>query len=326
MSNLDGKKRNFSEKNIIPKTQNIPIKKFNIEHKYSSYDKSNWDNVSRSWNGRSTALNKTFEFGDPKKVGNSGSNFQKSNIANSYSPPSYSKNFYQTDNHDKKYKFDFEIGINGIGRNGYVPYDAISNCKSAGIIPYTIHNGKIYFLLQQIIKPVKKKDFGWNDFGGKQIDVSETTAETAAREFSEETSCLFYLMEQPNDKSIELYNILKDNEHLYYDENTVQKLKDLISESTKYYSNRITEYVLPLYISSKETYISYIVKVEYIPVEDLPRAEDIYIDYDDRYLRTCKWFTFDELMELGEKDFHKRLQITRIQQRLNTYYGKGLFI
>ena len=204
----------------------------------------------------------------------------------------------------------------------FVQYDAMTNCRSAGIIPYTIYNDKLQFLLQKIDKPVKKKYSGWNDFGGKQIDLNETTASTAAREFSEETSCLFYLKENNDDV---LYNQLKDNDTLSYNENVIQELRTLIPKSQKYYHDKITKYVSPVHISSKETYISYFVNVPYISASDLPRAEDIHINYDEKYLRTCQWFTLNELMNLSDKDFHKRLQITRIQYRLNTYNTKRLF-
>nr|QZX42978.1 hydrolase [Mimivirus sp.] len=99
----------------------------------------------------------------------------------------------------------------------------------------------------------------------------------------------------------------------------------MILVSQKFYTDKITEYVLPIYVSSKETYISYFVKVKYIIENDLPKAEDIHINYEDRYLRDCQWFTLDEILNLCEKDFHKRLQITRIQQRITKYYEKGLF-
>lgn len=205
-------------------------------------------------------------------------------------------------------------------------YDAINKCKSAGVIPYAIYQGALYFLFQKTIKPVKKKNDGWNDFGGKHINPVETTADIAAREFSEETSCLFYLKEKPTPETERLYELLKDNELLHYDDTTVESLKELIQLSQRFYSDRITEFVLPIHISSKETYISYFVKVNYLPATDIPKAEDIHIPYEDRYIRTCKWFSFDELMSLNDNDFHPRLKITKIQQRINNYFDKGLFV
>lgn len=218
-----------------------------------------------------------------------------------------------------------EIAGDVFNNSEFKPYDAVNNCKSAGVIPYAIHDGKVYFLFQQSVNPLRKKDIGWNDFGGKKVDYNESTANTAGREFSEETSCLFYLKENSSELHSKYYNLLKDNPELLYDDKTIDILKNLIPESQKFYSQIITKYVQPIYISSKETYISYFVKVPYIPPEDLPRAEDLHIPYECRYIRECKWFTFEELMALTEKDFHKRLQITRIQQRILKYYNKGLF-
>lgn len=217
---------------------------------------------------------------------------------------------------------------NNIVCNEFKPYDAINNCKSAGIIPFSIVKGEPIFLLQKLINPLRKKDGGWNDFGGKRIDNSESTAETAGREFSEETSCLFYLKQKSINDGNELngiYGLLKNNIDLYYNEKTITTLKKLIIEAQQYYFDCINQYASPLYISSKETYISYLIKVDYIPENDLPAAEDIHVNYEEKYLRVCKWFTIKELTEMNVKDFHKRLQITRIQQRLQNYNSKGLF-
>jgi len=215
--------------------------------------------------------------------------------------------------------------ISGIYNIDYKPYDAVSNCKSAGVIPYAIVNGQLLFLFQKTIHPLRKKDSGWNDFGGKKISSEETTAEVAAREFSEETSCLFYLACQNNEESRRFYQLLKNNNGTEYNDETITILKKIIPVSQQFYTDKITKYVIPLYISSKETYISYFVKVNYIPESDLPVAEDMHIPYETRYLRECKWFSYDELMKLDEKDFHKRLQITRILQRIKSYHQKELF-
>ncbi len=216
-------------------------------------------------------------------------------------------------------------------KSDFKPYDAMLNCKSAGIIPYTIYQNTLFFLFQREPNPIRKKDLGWNDFGGKRLSDNETTMEAAAREFSEETSCLFYLLENiKNNKNVkeysEYYDILKNNGTLLYDNASIQILKNLISLSQKYFTDKINEFVLPIYISSKETYISYFLKVEYIPEIDIPEAEDFHIPYEIRYHRQCKWISFNSLIQLDDKDFHKRLQITRIKQRIVTYNEKGLFI
>ena len=289
------------------KTFSIPIK---TKKKYKNY--------SKSWNGYSS-----FQCGKNNISFSLNDNYSKTNhkIQNNII-----NNYKQSDN-TTNYKY-----LNLLTNHGSLdqikkskPYDAVNNCKSAGIIPYTFFNGKLYFLLQKAKNPFRKKDFGWNDFGGKKITPNESTADTAAREFSEETSCLFYLAEQKNDISLNYFNLLKNNENLSYNENCINILKNIIPLSQKYFSEKITEYVLPIFVSSKETYISYFIKVEYIFEKNLPMAEDIHIPYQNRYIRTCKWFSMDEIMELDEQDFHKRLQITKIQQRINNFYEKKLF-
>ena len=289
------------------KTLNIPIK----GNKYRNNKES-----SRSWSGYSETHVK------PKK------NFSISPV----------RDFTHCQN--KKYRQDnIGMGLNSTSPSFYQnypenfdepdfkPYNAIENCKSAGIIPYSIHNGTVKFLFQRAMEPQRKKDSGLNDFGGKRINDLEPTAEIAAREFSEETSCLFYLKERMDDGLNNFYyNILKDNDKLCYNDNAISVLKNLIPISQKYYLEKITEFVSPIYVSSKETYISYFVKVPYIPEADIPRAEDIHIPYEVRYIRSCQWYTLEELIELNEKDFHKRLQITKIQNRIQNYCKKGLFI
>jgi len=182
------------------------------------------------------------------------------------------------------------------------------------------------FLFQQADKPLRKKDSGWNDFGGKKDDEDgEDTISTACREFSEETSCLFYLRENKSDINENNYEMLKDGVNLEYDTETVQVLLDLIPYAKRFYENKLKENAHPLYISSKEIYISYFLKVPYIPSTDLPRAEDLHIHYEDRYTRQCKWFSYEEILETDDKMFHKRLQITKIKQRIQNYYEKNMF-
>lgn len=249
----------------------------------------------------------------------------------------YSKSYeYIINNHEKEIKKDCltlndkysleKFIFDKLQYNNYIYYDAMNKCKSAGIIPYAFHNNKLYFLLQHINAPYRKKDIGWNDFGGKKNNEDETTAETAAREFSEETSCLFYLKENKSKENEHIYSILKNNLSLIYDVNAKNILKKIIPLSQKFYHDKIIKFANPIYLSSKETYISYLIKVEYISQDDIPIAEDIHIDYEERYTRYCKWFTLEELLKLNEKDFHKRLQITKIQKRIKKYYDKGLFI
>jgi len=202
-------------------------------------------------------------------------------------------------------------------------FNPIDNCRSAGIIPYCLKDGDIFFLFQKSDNPLRRKDDGWNDFGGKMSN-SETTFETAAREFSEETSCLFYLKEQKVfDK--ELYDALKNNPNLEYPLDVIEKLRKLIPISQIYFANKISQYASPLFTNSKEIYISYFVKVEYVPIEDIPSAEDIHIVYEDRYRRTCQWLSLGQILSMNEQLFHKRLQITKVQRRIDNFNAKGLF-
>lgn len=56
-------------------------------------------------------------------------------------------------------------------------------CYSAGILPYTIRDNTIYYLLGR-----DWRDEGWSDFGGKVEDKdSNNIIKTAIREFYEET-------------------------------------------------------------------------------------------------------------------------------------------
>jgi len=246
-------------------------------------------------------------------------------------------------------------------------YDAVKNYKSAGIIPYTIHNNKVYFLLQININS-NKRDSGWNDFGGKRNNQNETTASIAAREFNEETSCLFYLKDLENKiiifpehvgilpkdlfnnnfspehvgilpkdlfnnnfssddaLSTKYYDLLKNNKNLEYSPDTIQILKSILAPAQYYYEKKIIDSEYLLYINTYKTYISYFVKVNYIPDTDIPDAEDIHISYDVRYMRKCKWFDYEEIMLLDGNSFHKRLQFTKIQKRIKNYYNKNMFI
>lgn len=217
--------------------------------------------------------------------------------------------------------------VNSVCSNLYVnQYNAMNKCKSAGIIPYTIHNNKLLFLFQNNESPIKKKNGGWNDFGGKCNNDSEKTWDIASREFSEETNCLFYFKDQKDSDEHENYFNLLKKQPVPYEKSTIDLLKSIIPISQKYFSNKITEYAIPICASSKEIYISYFVKVNYIEEFDLPESEDFHVEYEERYIRKCKWFTIEDLTQVDESVFHKRLQITKIRQRIINYNDKGLFV
>lgn len=305
----------------IPNTLNTSVKTNEESISGNTHSFSNTSEIN-SKSPNESRRRRSFVFPNarpiPRKENENG--IQNSNISRSWE--NHLSHFQKRDR--SKYSIS---PVNGIFR-GYranKKYNAVNMCKSAGIIPYTFHEGNLYFLFQHTKESVKKKDLGWNDFGGKRIDDNETTYEIAAREFSEETSCLFYLKENKNGIYEKYYDSLKDNNELKYNDKSINILKHLIPLSQKFYTDKITEFPAPLYVSSKETYISYFVKVDYIPETDLPRAEDIHIPYDYRYIRMCKWFSVDEVTNSNKKIFHKRLQITRLQQRIKEYYDKGLF-
>ena len=218
---------------------------------------------------------------------------------------------------------------NSVEPESYITYNAMANSKGSGVIPYTItSDGVLLFLLQEADNPLRKKDAGWNDFGGKKDEEdNEDTISTACREFSEETSCLFYLKENEGTTTInpKHYGMLIDTKQLSYSDESVEVLRKLIPQSQKFYEEKIKEVILPMYISSKEIYISYFIKVPFIPATDIPRAEDLHIHYEDRYTRKCRWFTYDEIMDTPEYSFHKRLQITKVKQRIQNYYERNMF-
>jgi len=203
-----------------------------------------------------------------------------------------------------------------------IVYDGITHCRSAGVIPYTFKDGQFYFLLQRYTEPLKRKDCGWNDFGGKRLNDQETSMEIAAREFSEETSCLFYLYETGQTG---IYELLKDRPDLKYPDEAVQVLLKILPESQKYFMHKIKQYVMPIYINMRDIYISYFIRVPYLPETDIPRCEDLHIDYQERFLRTCKWFNYEELMGLNDQEFHKRLQVSQIKKRVSNFYQRGIF-
>ena len=111
--------------------------------------------------------------------------------------------------------------------------DGIAKCKSAGIIPYTFLDGKLLFLLQKQITRGKTKNYGWNDFGGKKNNLNESLYETACREFSEETNCLFYLN---SDKNPDYEEFTSRNNCDYTDFKT-KILRLYIEKSIEYFKN-----------------------------------------------------------------------------------------
>ena len=96
------------------------------------------------------------------------------------------------------------------GGNSNAKLEAESSYKSAGVLPYAIHNGKLFFLLGKehrggkgVVLDQNKIDASmskskiakhletWSEFGGKREKEDQSSLHTAAREFFEETKGAF---------------------------------------------------------------------------------------------------------------------------------------
>lgn len=194
--------------------------------------------------------------------------------------------------------------------------------KSAGIIPFCIYNGSVMLLMQKIIKPIKKRK-GWNDFGGKSNGCHETAFEIAAREFSEETSCLFYVKEVMTDIAFnDMVNRIKN--HSNDNSSLIHSIVSLLPLSKKHFTDKLSK--CPMYINLRNSYTTFLLRVPYIDVNDLPPAEDIHVNYEKRYYRECKWFSLDEFTSLEQADFHQRLHAHKIKNIVMSYYSRGMLI
>lgn len=198
-------------------------------------------------------------------------------------------------------------------------YKSYGKYRSAGIIPYAYVDGKIMFLLQKYTSPRKKNDFGWNDFGGKMDEGDSSLVNTAAREFNEETNCIFYINEQ---------SVLQNEELNLNDQNNYESyaniLRDILPKSVEYYSNKIKSSNIP-YVYSKNIYISFFVNVIYIPANKISIHEDIHLNYTDKYIRECKWFSLDEIINLDPLNLHRRLRITHLSKNIKSFYFDNIF-
>jgi len=208
----------------------------------------------------------------------------------------------------------------------FIRYDVLNNAQGAGIIPYTCLNGELLFLFQKTVFPDTAKNRGWNDFGGKRDDAIDRNAkEIACREFSEETSCLFYLKEHPNETNNKLYTELLHNKDMYYSPETLDKLKDTFVMSRDYYIDKLNCYELNFNLHIKEIYVSYFLYVPFISDDSFPRSEDIHLDYEYRYIRQCKWISLNDILTLDETEFHKRLQIMKIKNKIQDLWDQNFF-
>lgn len=227
----------------------------------------------------------------------------KHNYSMSYSCPDQSliNSFFPNGNYDEK-KLNPHI-----------------NAKGAGIIPYIWHNSELKFLLQRHIFPDIKKKRGWNDFGGKKEAEDSGAMENACREFAEETSCLFYLI----NKDEKMYNIFKNNNLLQYSQSDIKNLTKIIPYAKQYFLDKLGKF--PQYICCGETYITYFLEVDYLDINDIPKCEDIFKDYETKYIRECKWVDAIELINLEYSCFSKRLQIMNFQNKIKKMLDKRVF-
>jgi 8-oxo-dGTP pyrophosphatase MutT (NUDIX family) len=197
--------------------------------------------------------------------------------------------------------------------------------RSAGVIPYTYIDGVLHFLLQKEDVPHMKKAKGWNDFGGKPEKTDKNSMETAVREFNEETGCLFYLKETDNI----LYNQLKqdnyDAKNKDHNKMVADTIVSIMKDAKTYYYNKLSA-TQPLFINNKTTYVSYFLPVEYIPTDELPKAEDMHVDYETRYWRTCRWFNYQEIINMDDRIMHSRIRVSPIKNKLMYYFKNRMLI
>lgn len=136
-------------------------------------------------------------------------------------------------------------------------------CKASGILPYTIIQNKLYFLLQ------KNKKNIYSDFGGKREVYDSDHIKTASREFAEETNGFFF---KNNQKSI--------------DDNI--KKSTLIIDSMVRYHNPIYLYN---YIGK---YLIYLLEIPSINPINLGIYE---ITNKYNVYRTCNWIEYNKLLD-----------------------------
>ena len=134
-------------------------------------------------------------------------------------------------------------------------------CKAGGILPYTIINNNVYFLLQkQFNKKTTNKQSLYSDFGGKREKTDPNIRYTAAREFSEETNGIFFNKQQ--------------NKNL----NQNIKTSTIITES-------LLKHQLPLYIYNYNG--KYLIYLLYVYPININKFDNI--EFFTKLKRTCEW-------------------------------------
>jgi hypothetical protein len=125
----------------------------------------------------------------------------------------------------------------------------------AGILPFSVHDNKVYFLFQKANEGRKANQLV--DFGGARYDHENDPQVTAAREFSEETCGLFSSnnleeaarhLEGKNEKEIETSEIVQ---------NGTMKILQILESKQNVWMSRISE---------PPGYVMYFVMIEYQPL------------------------------------------------------------
>lgn len=127
-------------------------------------------------------------FKEPYLLSNDSSNLNNTSLENfNHSNLNQSSNLNQLSNQSSNLNHNnLNFPKNTFKKNYDYGYNVYK--YGAGILPYTIHKGKLYFLLGK-----DRYEKYWSDFGGRPDPVDENKIEnTAVREFYEETIGAIY--------------------------------------------------------------------------------------------------------------------------------------
>ncbi len=143
-------------------------------------------------------------------------------------------------------------------------------CKACGILPFTIIENKLYFLLQKDKKNI------YSDFGGKRELYDTDYIKTASREFAEETNGFFFNI---NEKLIN-----NSNEKLI--NNNIKKSAIIIDS--------IIRYNKPLYLYNYiGKYLIYLLEIPAMNPANLGKYE---INNINNCYRSCNWIEYNKLL------------------------------
>lgn len=216
--------------------------------------------------------------------------------------------------------------------------------QAGGIVPYTFLNGELLFLMQRSKYFQNGNKSGWTDFGGAGY-IGDFAYETAAREFCEETSSIFFL------ETMKRQKIVSNKEHLlksFHDKyklvaginKKVSKLSanmqtiknnflttkeqkiicELLGKSIEYYVNLLSSMSevnsIPCIKRRRKVYESFFLEVPYIPVEHIPMTEETHTEFDELCLRECKWMTLNDLKNIAKHEFHGRQHAMKFLQNI----------